>query len=172
MSANVSGRQLESPSDVDTIAGVIRNVGVDPASIKLELTEAVLMSNPDVVRAGLGKLKNLGLTLAIDDFGTGYSSLSYLHRFPIDTLKIDRSFVRTMLTDRESNQIVNSIIGLARGLNMDIIAEGVERREEVVRLEELGCEYAQGYLFGRPSPADEIMQMLEKPLELKEQKAV
>ncbi|MDH3317212.1 MAG: EAL domain-containing protein [Gammaproteobacteria bacterium] len=171
MSANVSGRQLESPSDVETIAAVIRNVGVDPKSVKLEITEAVLMSNPDVVRAGLTKLKNLGLTLAIDDFGTGYSSLSYLHSFQIDTLKIDRSFVNTMLTDKESNKIVKSIVGLARSLKMDIIAEGVERPEEVAELEELGCSLAQGYLFARPAPAEQVMEMLEIPLELGSKKA-
>ncbi len=171
MSANVSGRQLESASDVDTIAAVIRNVGVDPDNIKLEITEAVLMSNPEVARTGLGKLKNLGLELAIDDFGTGYSSLSYLHRFQIDTLKIDRSFVNRMLHDKESDQIVNSIVGLARSLNMEIIAEGVERPEEVTRLEELGCDLAQGFLFAHPAPPDQIMDMLEKPLDLAAQKA-
>lgn len=171
MSANVSGRQLESASDVDTIAGVIRNIGVAPDTIKLEITEAVLMSNPEVARAGLGKLKNLGLELAIDDFGTGYSSLSYLHRFQIDTLKIDRSFVNRMLNDKESDQIVNSIVGLARSLNMEIIAEGVERPEEVTRLEELGCDLAQGFLFAHPAPPDQIMDMLEKPLDLAAQKA-
>lgn len=171
MSANVSGRQLESASDVDTIAGVIRNIGVDPKTIKLEITEAVLMSNSDIARTGLGKLKNLGLELAIDDFGTGYSSLSYLHRFQIDTLKIDRSFVNRMLNDKESGQIVNSIVGLARSLNMEIIAEGVERPEEVTRLEELGCHLAQGFLFARPVPPDQIMDMLEKPLEFAAQKA-
>lgn len=171
MSANVSGRQLESASDVDTIAGVIRNIGVDPKTIKLEITEAVLMSNSDIARTGLGKLKNLGLELAIDDFGTGYSSLSYLHRFQIDTLKIDRSFVNRMLNDKESDQIVNSIVGLARSLNMEIIAEGVERHEEVARLEELGCDLAQGFLFARPVPADQIMDMLNNPLELENKKA-
>lgn len=129
------------------------------------------MSNPDVVRAGLTKLKNLGLTLAIDDFGTGYSSLSYLHSFQIDTLKIDRSFVNTMLTDKESNKIVKSIVGLARSLKMDIIAEGVERPEEVAELEELGCSLAQGYLFARPAPAEQVMEMLEIPLELGSKKA-
>ncbi len=171
MSANVSGRQLESASDVDTMAGVIRNIGVDPETIKLEITEAVLMSNPEVARAGLGQLKNLGLGVAIDDFGTGYSSLSYLHRFQIDTLKIDRSFVNRMLNDKESDQIVNSIIGLARSLKMEIIAEGVERPEEMARLEELGCDLAQGFLFARPVPADQIMDMLESPIELDARKA-
>jgi len=171
MSANVSGRQLQSPSDVDILAAIIRNVGVDPGSIKLEITEAVLMSNPEVARAALQKLKDLGLKLAIDDFGTGYSSLSYLHRFQIDTLKIDRSFVNRMLSDKESSQIVNSIIGLARSLNMDIIAEGVESPEEMARLQELGCSLAQGFLFSQPVPANRAMEMLENPLDFATRKA-
>ncbi len=144
---------------------MIRNIGVDPETIKLEITEAVLMSNPELARKGLGKLKNLGLELAIDDFGTGYSSLSYLHRFQIDTLKIDRSFVNRMLTDKESDQIVNSIVKLARSLNKGIIAEGVESPDEMARLQELGCELAQGYLFAQPLPPDQIMEMLDKPLD-------
>jgi EAL domain-containing protein (putative c-di-GMP-specific phosphodiesterase class I) len=171
MSANVSGRQLESASDVDTLTAVIRNIGVDPKFIKLEITEAVLMRNPEVARAALAKLKSLGLELAIDDFGTGYSSLSYLHRFDIDTLKIDRSFVNRMLSDTESDKIVNSIIGLARSLDMDTIAEGVERPEEMTLLKELGCVLAQGFLFSRPVPADEVMNMLEKPLSFVTRKA-
>lgn len=163
MSANVSGRQLENLPDVEDIGSVIRRVGVDPSTIKLEITEGVLMEKPEVAEAALQRLKSLGLTVAIDDFGTGYSSLSYLHKFQLDTLKIDRSFVNRILLDESSERIVQAIVGLARSLDMDIVAEGVESPEEAARLQEMGCDMAQGYLFSKPVTSERIMEMLEKP---------
>ncbi len=164
MSVNVSGRQLQHFSDVDKLKAVISRVDIDPSQLKLEITEGVLMENAEVARVALQKLKALGLTLAVDDFGTGYSSLSYLQRFQLDCLKIDRSFVSTMLSDKGSDRIVRAIMGLAQSLNMEIVAEGVESPVEVTRLLDLGCDLGQGYLFSRPGTADQIMEMVSTPL--------
>lgn len=160
MCVNISEIQLHDSDNVDRMIQVIRNTGVDPANIKLEITEGLLMQQPEMAAAGLSKLKEAGVTLAVDDFGTGYSSLSYLHRFQLDTLKVDSSFVSSMLYNEDSLHIVRAITGLARELNMDVIAEGVEDDEELQRLCELECGYAQGFLFSRPVPAPQILAAL------------
>src|SRR6202044_2745772 len=123
---------------------------VEPTAINLEITENVTMGDaPRTIRV-VKELKKLGLRFSIDDFGTGYSSLSYLGRFPMDTLKIDRSFVSNLKSNPENREIVRTIIGLARNLGMDVVAEGTETQEEVCYLKSLTCDYAQGYLFSRP----------------------
>jgi EAL domain-containing protein (putative c-di-GMP-specific phosphodiesterase class I) len=118
------------------------------------------MENAELVIAMLKQLKELGLQLSIDDFGTGYSSLSYLHRFPIDTLKVDRSFVGTMEDGTENGEIVRTIIALAKALGMDVVAEGIETIHQLHQLRILGCEYGQGYLFSRPVPHDEAEKIV------------
>lgn len=153
MSVNVSNRQFVNHDLIGDVQAVIEQSGIAPALLKIEITESLIMSNPDLAAARLQELKQLGVTLSLDDFGTGYSSLSYLHRFPFDTLKIDRSFVNTMLENPESMVIVRAIAGLATNLGMDIVAEGAEEAAEVAELRKLGCLYCQGYYFGRPTPA-------------------
>jgi EAL domain-containing protein (putative c-di-GMP-specific phosphodiesterase class I) len=128
--------------------------GIGAQDVKVKLTEGALIGNPQVASAVLDGLKELGLGIAIDDFGTGYSSLSDLHRVPIDTLKIDRSFVTTMLGSDTSLRIVQSIVGLAKALDMTIVAEGIENEPEVGALAGLECEYGQGYLFSKPLSPD------------------
>jgi EAL domain-containing protein (putative c-di-GMP-specific phosphodiesterase class I) len=161
ISVNVSGRQLASLKDVDAIIEALSASGIDLPNVNLELTESLLMHDPQQAAASLRRLKQVGVSLAIDDFGTGYSSLGYLHRFPIDHLKIDRSFVHAMLVDAASMKIVRTVANLARELELAMIAEGIETREQLGALRNLGCYYAQGYLFARPQAADDIAKRLE-----------
>ena len=126
MSVNLSARQFESGSLADEIRGIVKESGIDPHTLKLEITESVVMRNAQNAIATLVALKGLGIQLAIDDFGTGYSSLSYLKRFPVDTLKIDRSFVDGLGTDPQDTAIVGSVIALARSLDLSLTAEGIE----------------------------------------------
>ena len=161
MSANVSARQLREMKDVENISSLIKDTAPKPEHLKLEITEGILVEDPEVASAGLEKLKQIGVSFAIDDFGTGYSSLSYLNRYPLDTLKIDRSFVSSMLSSTSSLKIVQAITTLARELEMDIVAEGVEEPAEVEKLTKLGCQYAQGYLYSKPKSIDRVMEMLD-----------
>ena len=123
------------------------------------------MENAETVIAMLKSIKQLGVQISIDDFGTGYSSLSYLHRFPIDTLKIDRSFVSAMERGSENSEIVRTIVYLAKALNLNVVAEGIESIRQFHQLSMLGCEYGQGYLFSRPLPAREMEKLLREGLE-------
>jgi EAL domain-containing protein (putative c-di-GMP-specific phosphodiesterase class I) len=162
MSINISARQFKEEGLIDRIDDFLSKNGIIPEHLKLEITESLLMDNPEVAAEWLNRLKALDLSLSIDDFGTGYSSLSYLHRFPFDTLKIDRSFVCTMLAKRENMEIVRAIVSLAQALNMSVVAEGVETPAELEVLRELGCDYAQGYYFSRPMPEVDAQALLER----------
>jgi diguanylate cyclase (GGDEF)-like protein/PAS domain S-box-containing protein len=160
VSVNVSPRQLfraDFPAEVDAMMRANR---IGPGALKLEVTETVVMRDVEKSAAVLNTLKEFGVGLALDDFGTGYSSLSYLHKLPIDALKIDRSFVTTLTTSRDTGAIVNTIMGMARSLNLSVIAEGVESQPEAVKLAQLGCDYAQGFLFGIPMDAAAVTAML------------
>ncbi|MBW2459617.1 MAG: EAL domain-containing protein [Deltaproteobacteria bacterium] len=170
MSVNVSSGQLSTLKNVDAILEALTGSGIDMRRVKLEITETVLMADPKVAAASLQKLKEVGLTVAIDDFGTGYSSLGYLHRFPLDVVKIDRSFVDSMLRNPASMKIVKSIAHLAHDLELSIIAEGVETEAQFQYLLELGCECAQGYLFARPQSPEEIDAMLRAGTNLVERR--
>ncbi|ANK82488.1 MAG: hypothetical protein TEF_18105 [Rhizobiales bacterium NRL2] len=160
ISINVSAAQLHDLSEIDRFAGIIEATGVEPDQIKLEITESLMADDPEHAAEALGRLKDLGVTLAIDDFGTGYSSLSYLHRFPLDTLKIDRSFVSRMDHDMASRLLVRAIVDLAADLGLQTVAEGVETEAEYAELAELGCDFGQGYLMARPCPASDLRGML------------
>ena len=150
MSVNLSGKQLMQPDLIARIEEVLQESQINPWHLKLEITETVVMENPELAAITLAKLRSLGVRLSIDDFGTGYSSLSYLNRFPVDTLKIDRSFVTSMNAADENLQIVKTIVTLAGNLGMQVVAEGVETEEQLEQLRSLKCQYGQGYLFAKP----------------------
>ncbi|GEM_PF-1282399 len=150
MSVNLSGKQFSEPDLVKKIAQTIEETRVNAAYLKLEITESMVMQDMESAITMLTQLKALNLKLCVDDFGTGYSALSYLHRFPVDTLKIDRSFVIRMGKDGENIEIVRTIITLAHDLGMDVVAEGIETAEHLAQLRALQCEYGQGYLFAKP----------------------
>jgi len=160
MSVNFSGKDFASPGFVENIEETLREVGIPPPRVKLEITESLLMHSPDTARKILAALRDRGASIAIDDFGTGYSSLSYLHSLPADTLKIDQSFVRAMFDDESNRSLVRSIVGLAKGLSMRIVAEGIEEAPQAHVLRELGVDYGQGWLFSRARPAADIEQLV------------
>ncbi len=163
MSVNLSASHLDQPDVVDQLALIIEETGIDPGCLKLEITESAVMGNAEAAIDVLKKIQRLGVQLSIDDFGTGYSNLSYLHRFPIDTLKVDRSFVSTMDEGSENGEIVRTVIALARALRLSVIAEGIESIHQFHQLRILGCEYGQGYLFSRPIPVADATRLLEDP---------
>ena len=162
LSVNLSGKQLTQPDLVEQIEMILEETHLNPRCLKLEITESVVMENAESAIAMLQGLKALGLQLSIDDFGTGYSSLSYLHRFPVDTLKIDRSFVSQMSMSNENAEIVRTIKTLATNLGMDVVAEGVETLEQLKQLAALECEYGQGYLFSKPVDAETATALIAK----------
>ncbi|MDQ3908701.1 MAG: EAL domain-containing protein, partial [Acidobacteriota bacterium] len=165
LSVNLSGRQFAQADLLDQITRVLAETRLDPRCLQLEITESVVMDNAKAIIALMGKLRALGLELAIDDFGTGYSSLSYLQRFPIHTLKIDRSFISERGEDDEDNaEIVRTIILLARNMGKEVVAEGVETEEQFARLRDLECAYGQGYLFSRPQDAAATERLLREGL--------
>ena len=154
LSVNISGRQVLQPDLVEQIDDTLRATGLDARSLRLEITESVLVENAAAATRCLTRLRQLGLQLCIDDFGTGYSSLSYLHRLPIDLLKIDSSFVRTMGSDEKNRRIVETILLLGRNLGVEIVAEGVETAAQAAALHRLGCGLVQGYFFSQPLDID------------------
>ena len=160
ISVNLSSKQFMQPDLIGQVKAVLEETQIDPRSLKLEITESVVMENFEVAVEMLQQLRNLGVELSIDDFGTGYSSLSYLHRFPISTLKIDRSFVSSMADNNENTEIVRTIVMLARNLGMKVVAEGVETKEQLAQLRALDCDYGQGYFFSKPTNVDDTGKLL------------
>ena len=153
MSVNVSYKQLQDPAFIDDVKHALLESGIAPHSLRLEMTESILMTDGEETTAALRRLKSMGIGLEIDDFGTGYSSLSCLQRLPFDTVKIDRSFVRELGGNRGATEIVRAILDLAGSMTMDVIAEGVETSDQLRELSSLGCPLAQGYLFSKPVTA-------------------
>jgi EAL domain-containing protein (putative c-di-GMP-specific phosphodiesterase class I) len=164
ISVNLSGKQF-TPRLIDEIRQILQETQLEARYLKLEITESILMENAEAAIVTLSQLRDLGIGLAIDDFGTGYSSLSYLHRFPIDTLKIDRSFTSKIDVDGEQLAIVRTIITLAWNLGMEVIAEGVETQKQLVQLKALHCDQAQGYFFCKPVDAVMATQLIDKVLD-------
>lgn len=160
LSINLSGRQFEQKDMVNIIDEILTRTQVDPSRIKLEITESMIMGDIAKVRKQLGQLKERKLHISIDDFGTGYSSLAYLHTFPIDILKIDRSFVMRMEEEEDKHSIVKTIIALAHQLNMQVIAEGIEHQVHLDMLRALNCEFGQGYFFSKPVDSKRAEQMM------------
>ena len=161
VSVNLSARQFAQADLVVTVAAILDHAGLSPASLELEITESVVMDQSEAAIERLRGLRALGVKLVLDDFGTGYSSLSYLRRLPLDTIKIDRSFVSGLGMDEADLPIVQAVISLAHGLGMDVVAEGIETAEQLERLKELACDRGQGYFFARPLPPDRLRTLLE-----------
>lgn len=161
MSVNFSSEDFSSPDFVDNMYNALSETDVKPHQLHLEITERILMAQPEKAKETLAMCRKAGMGISIDDFGTGYSSLNYLHAYPINTLKIDQSFVRDMQEKQNSRELVRSIITLGQNLNMSIIAEGVEQKEEAEILKEMGCHYAQGYYYAKPLPEDEVIEVLK-----------
>lgn len=162
MAVNVSARQFRSPGFTETVAQAIDNSGVDPECLELELTESVLVDDQSMTARTLDGLKSVGVKIAVDDFGTGYSSLSYLSRLPIDSLKVDRAFLRNIPGERQDTAIVQAIISLADSLALNVIAEGIETEEQLVFLRDHGCPEGQGFFFARPAPAGDVTKLLRR----------
>ncbi|HQZ95089.1 MAG TPA: EAL domain-containing protein [Pyrinomonadaceae bacterium] len=160
IAVNLSGKHFGHPALVEQIQTVIAETGINPESLKLELTESAVMDNAETAILMLKQIKETGVRVSIDDFGTGYSSLSYLHRFPIDLLKVDRSFVSAMEENTENGEIVRTVIALAKALKLKVVAEGIESIHQFHQLSILGCEYGQGYLFSKPLPVADIERLL------------
>jgi diguanylate cyclase (GGDEF)-like protein/PAS domain S-box-containing protein len=160
LNINLSGRQLQVPEVVDDVATALRESGLQPDSLVLEMTESVLMDDDENVLAILRRLKDLGPRLAIDDFGTGYSSLSYLHRFPVDMLKIDRSFVERLSHASDNAELARTIVRLGQSLQLVTVAEGVEDSAQFLALRRMGCDVGQGFYFGKPMASEEVSRML------------
>jgi diguanylate cyclase (GGDEF)-like protein len=159
---NISGVQLRQSNFVESVFQILTDVGLDPQHVEFELTESVIMENAETAIATFRALKEKGIQLCIDDFGTGYSSLSYLRKFPIHTLKIDRSFVQDLVHDPQSAAIIKSIISLAHNLNLSVVAEGVETQEQMAFLQECGCDQAQGFYIHVPEPSEGLARIWQK----------
>jgi EAL domain-containing protein (putative c-di-GMP-specific phosphodiesterase class I) len=160
ISVNLSAKHFTSLKLLQQIDNILQATGLNGRNLKLEITESNIMVNAEVASQIIEQLKSREIELIVDDFGTGYSSLSYLHRLPIDTLKIDRSFVSRIGKNGENTEILRTIISLARNLNVNAIAEGIETQEQLEQLKSLGCEFGQGFLFSRPVEAKEARKLL------------
>jgi diguanylate cyclase (GGDEF)-like protein/PAS domain S-box-containing protein len=158
VSVNVSPRQFDSPSVIDAVASALRDSGLPPELLGLEITESVLVDDPDETVALLDELKALGIRIALDDFGTGYSSLTYLQQLPIDELKIDRSFVAALEDERSDLVLLRMMVQLGRAFDLKVVAEGIDTDRKLRRIQALGCHFGQGYLFARPAGFDQVMQ--------------
>jgi EAL domain-containing protein (putative c-di-GMP-specific phosphodiesterase class I) len=163
VSVNLSARDLPRPDLVDAVSAALTESGLDPDRLWLEITESVLMDDADMAVEALGRLRGLGLHLSVDDFGTGYSSLSYLRRFPVDSLKVDRSFVAGLKEHTGDAAIVEAVVSMAHSLRLSVIAEGVETDAQLTRLKGLGCEAAQGYYLAAPVPPSALPPFAGRP---------
>jgi EAL domain-containing protein (putative c-di-GMP-specific phosphodiesterase class I) len=160
VAVNLSVRQFQERGLMDTVAQALRETGLDPAFLQLEITEGAAMDDAEFTISTLRNLREIGVQIAIDDFGTGHSSLAYLKRFPIDVVKIDRSFVRNLTIDATDAAIATTVIAMARSLNLHVIAEGVETEEQLAFLREQECDEMQGYLFSKAVPAAALQGLL------------
>jgi EAL domain-containing protein (putative c-di-GMP-specific phosphodiesterase class I) len=163
VSVNLSAREFAQADLVGDVAAILAETGLDPSALDLEITESVLMDQSENGIRTLRRLRDLGVRLVLDDFGTGYSSLSYLKHLPLDTIKIDRSFVAG-IEAKADRSIVEAVVALAHGLGIGVVAEGIETERQAERLLELGCDLGQGYLYSRPVPAGKAARLLRAPI--------
>jgi EAL domain-containing protein (putative c-di-GMP-specific phosphodiesterase class I) len=161
VSVNLSAKQLMHPDLVSRLAIMLANNGLEPRHLKLEVTESIVMEHSERSLSVLNELSAMGISLSTDDFGTGYSSLSYLQRFPFDRLKIDRSFIDRMLADEKSSAIVKTILMLGENLGIDVVAEGIEKKQQLERLISEGCRLGQGFLLSQPVDAAKAGRFLK-----------
>jgi EAL domain-containing protein (putative c-di-GMP-specific phosphodiesterase class I) len=162
MAVNLSARQIARPELVEEVRGILVETGLEPSCLILEITESVMMQDMELSIERLTELKSLGVKLAIDDFGTGYSSLNYVRRFPVDILKVDKSFIDGVSEEGESSALTAAVIELAGILGLKPVAEGIERADQLERLLELKCDLGQGYLFAKPLTSDALQTMLDE----------
>jgi EAL domain-containing protein (putative c-di-GMP-specific phosphodiesterase class I) len=160
VAVNLSARQLQRPEIVDEVADILMTSGLDPSALILEITESVMMQDVELSLERLTELKQLGVKLAVDDFGTGYSSLNYIQRFPIDILKVDKSFIDAFNDDARKSALTATIIRLAEDLDLRPVAEGIERADQLEKLLDLKCDLGQGFYFARPMPPEGIDELL------------
>jgi diguanylate cyclase (GGDEF)-like protein/PAS domain S-box-containing protein len=162
VAVNFSAQQFSEPNFVSNLVEIISECNIEPENLEIEITESLSMSNLELTGANLKELKTLGFKITIDDFGTGYSSLAYLKRFPINSLKIDRSFIRGSIINEQDTSITRTIISMAHNLNLKSVAEGVETKQQLEFLQSLGCDYAQGFYIGHPMPAEKLPDWIEE----------
>jgi EAL domain-containing protein (putative c-di-GMP-specific phosphodiesterase class I) len=165
VSVNLSAHQVQDDNILDDVCEALEGSGLAARALVLEVTETALIEDLNPAGATLATLRHLGLRIAVDDFGTGYSSLAYLSNFPLDIIKLDKSFVDRVASNAEGERMVRAVVDLARTLGLTAIAEGVEQRNQALALEHLGCQLAQGFLFARPMPANELSALLERQAE-------
>jgi EAL domain-containing protein (putative c-di-GMP-specific phosphodiesterase class I) len=166
LSVNLSGKQFNDPLLHNAVERILADTQLKPPQLELEITESVLMQNDQASTSNLRAFQSLGVRIAIDDFGTGYSSLSYLKRFPVDTLKIDRTFIHDIIHNPDDETIIKAIIAMAQSLKVDTIAEGVETVDQLHFLRDNGCHTVQGFLLSKPFVASALPQFLQQPLVL------
>jgi EAL domain-containing protein (putative c-di-GMP-specific phosphodiesterase class I) len=164
ISVNISSKHINQPDLSQYIRDVIEETKIDPAYLKLEITESAILEKSEITNVLFTHMRELGVQIQIDDFGTGYSALSYLSKFPINALKIDHSFIRSMTEENNHTKIVQAIVMLSQRLGVGVIAEGIEEEALITRLKDLGCEYGQGYYFSRPLGSESISTLLEEKL--------
>jgi EAL domain-containing protein (putative c-di-GMP-specific phosphodiesterase class I) len=162
VAVNLSVRQLRQPGLARTVAELLERTGIESAGLELEITESMLMKDTENAVRTLRELADMGVSLAMDDFGTGYSSLSYLKRFPLHTIKIDRSFINNIATDPDDYEIIRTIITMGHSLRRRVVAEGVETRQQLSILRELGCDEIQGYVLSPAIPADDLAKLVRR----------
>jgi EAL domain-containing protein (putative c-di-GMP-specific phosphodiesterase class I) len=167
MAVNISPRQLRDPSLVDHVRDELARSGVPPEQLILEITETAMMADEELANGILLRLRALGVTLAVDDFGTGYSSLGHLRRYPVSKVKIDRAFVAGIEDDADDAEIVRAVVAMSLAMRLDVVAEGIETEGQRDLLRRIGVQLGQGWLFGRPAPAEDCEFVLAQPAWLK-----
>ena len=160
LAVNLSSREFRNPELVNFIEEALHQSGVSAGTMQLEITEGVLMRAHTYIDDALTALSKLGVGIVMDDFGTGYSSLSYLRNYPFDVIKVDRSFVSGIANDQADREVVNAVVAMAHGLNLEVVAEGIETEDQLAILKTLGCDYGQGFHFGKPMSGERMSGML------------